>query len=62
MLIVQLAVWCFHTILLPVVTMEFILKLVNSFHNTFKLNGLANFFRKLTLTGIAFSTMLFWQY
>jgi stage III sporulation protein AE len=39
--------------------MEFILKLVNSFHNTFKLNGLADFFRKLTLTGIAFSTMLF---
>ena len=59
MLIVQLAVWCFHRILLPIITFEFILKLVNSFHDTFKLNRLAAFFRKLTLTGIAFSTMLF---
>ena len=59
MLIVQLAVWCFHTILLPIVTIEFTLKLVNNFHDTFKLNKLADFFRKLTLTGIAFSTMLF---
>ena len=59
LLIVQLAVWCFHTILFPLVTLEFVLKLVNSFHDTFQINGIAKFFRKLILTGIAFGTMLF---
>ena len=59
LLIVQLAVWCFEHILLPLITIEFVLKLVNSFHDTFKLNGLAAFFRKLILTCITFSTMLF---
>ena len=59
MLIVQIAVWSFHTVLLPLITLEFVLKLVNSFHSVFRLQGLASLLRKLTLTGIAFSTMIF---
>ena len=59
LLIVQIAVWCFRTVLLPIVTMEFLLKLINSFHDAYHLQGLAAFLRKLILTGIAFSAMLF---
>ncbi len=56
--IVQIAVWCFRTVLLPVVMIEFLLKLVNSFHDTYHLYGLATILRKLTITCIAFTTML----
>lgn len=59
LLIVQIAVWFFKTVLLPLVTMEFVLKLVNSFSDIYKLQSLASFLRKLTLTAIAFTTMLF---
>lgn len=59
LLIVQLSVWFFQTVLLPVITLEFVLKLVNSFSDTYKLQGLATFLRKLLLTSLAFITMLF---
>ena len=58
-LVVQFAVWFFRTILLPLVLLEFVLKLVNSFSDVYQLKGLAAFLRKLLLTGIGFSTMLF---
>ncbi len=59
LLIVQIAVWFFTTVLMPLITMEFVLKLINSFSDTYKLQGLAAFLRKMILTVIAFSTMLF---
>lgn len=58
MLIGQIAVWCFQTLLLPLVTFEFVLKLANSFSDFYQLQGLAGFLRKLILTGAAFSAML----
>lgn len=59
LLIVQIAAWFFKTVLIPLITMEFVLKLINSFSDTYKLHGLAAFLRKMILTVIAFSTMLF---
>ncbi len=59
LLIVQGAVHCFEMILLPLGTIEFVLKMVNSFSDTYQLKGLAAFVRKLMLTAIAFTTMLF---
>ena len=57
--IVQAAAFFFRAVLLPFVTMEFLLKLVNSFSDTYRLMGLASFLRKLILTSIGFFTMLF---
>lgn len=58
-LIVQIAVWFFRTILIPLITVEFVLKLVNSLSDTYRLDGMAAFLRKLILTVITFSMMLF---
>ncbi len=57
--IVQAAAFFFRTVLLPLVTMEFLLKLVNSFSDTYRLSGLAAFLRKAVLTSISFFIMLF---
>ncbi len=59
MLIVQLAAFFFQHILLPLITMELLLKLVNSFSDTYRLSNLASFLRKAILTSISFSIMLF---
>ena len=56
---VQAAAFFFRTVLLPLVTMEFLLKLVNSFSDTYRLTGLASFIRKAVLTSISFFIMLF---
>lgn len=45
--------------LMPLITLELLLKLVNSFSDTYKLSSLAAFLKKLILTGISFGTMLF---
>lgn len=49
----------FRQILLPLIMMEFLLKVVNSFSDTYRLNNLASFLRKLILSAIGFCTMLF---
>jgi len=59
LLIVQVAVWFYKTVLLPVITMEFVLKLINSFSDICRMQRLAALLRKIILTVIAFSTMLF---
>lgn len=59
LLMIQGMVWFFGTVLLPLITAEFVLKLVNSFSDTYKLQGIATFLRKFILTVIAFSMMLF---
>ena len=59
MFIVQLAAFFFQHILLPLITMELLLKLVNSFSDTYRLSSLASFLRKVILTSISFSIMLF---
>lgn len=59
MLMLQMTAWFFKTVLLPLITVEFVLKLVNSLSDTYQLQGLAAFLRKLLLTAITFSTMLF---
>lgn len=56
---VQAAAVFFRTVLLPLVTMEFLLKLVNSFSDTYRMTGLAAFLRKVILTSISFFIMLF---
>ena len=59
MLVVQTAALCFRTVVLPLITMEFSLKLANSFSDTYRLTSLAAFLRKLILTSISFFMMLF---
>lgn len=56
---VQAAAVFFRTVLLPLVTMEFLLKLINSFSDTYRMTGLAAFLRKVILTSISFFIMLF---
>ena len=56
---VQAAAVFFRTVLLPLVTMEFLLKLINSFSDTYRMTGLAAFLRKVILTRISFFIMLF---
>ena len=56
---VQAAAVFFRTVLLPLVTMEFLLKLINSFSDTYRMTGLAAFLRKAILTSISFFIMLF---
>lgn len=56
---VQAAAWFFQKIILPLITMEFLLKLVNSFSDIYRLTGLASFLRKAVLTSISFFVMLF---
>ncbi len=56
---VQAAAFFFRTVVLPLITMEFVLKLVNSFSDTYRLTGLAAFLRKVILTSISFFVMLF---
>ena len=56
---VQAAGVFFRTVLLPLVTMEFLLKLINSFSDTYRMTGLAAFLRKVILTSISFFIMLF---
>lgn len=56
---VQAAAIFFRTVLLPLVTMEFLLKLVNSLSDTYRLSGLASFLKKIILTSISFFVMLF---
>ncbi len=57
--VVQAAAFFFRTVLLPLITMEFLLKLVNSFSDTYRLTNLAAFLRKVILTSVAFFIMLF---
>ncbi len=59
LLIVQSAAFFCQHILLPLIIMELLLKLVNSFSDTYRLSSLAAFLRKVILTSISFSTMLF---
>lgn len=59
LLMVQLAVCFFESVLVPLVTMEFLLKMVNGFSDTYNLQRLAVFLRKFILWGITFTTMLF---
>lgn len=59
LLIVQLTAFFFQYILLPLITMELLLKLINSFSDTYRLSSLAAFLRKAILTSISFSVMLF---
>lgn len=59
LLIVQSAAFFCQHILLPLITMELLLKLVNSFSDTYRLSSLAAFLRKVILTSISFSIMLF---
>ena len=59
LLIVQGAAWFFQNVILPLITMEFLLKLVNSFSDTYSLTGLASFLRKIILGSISFFVMLF---
>lgn len=56
---VQAAAWFFRKIILPLITMEFLLKMVNSFSDTYRMTGLASFLRKAVLTSISFFVMLF---
>ncbi len=56
---VQAAAQFFRMVIVPLVTMEFVLKLVNSFSDTYRLTGLASFLRKVILTSISFFVMLF---
>ncbi len=57
--VVQAAAFFFRTVVLPLITIEFVLKLVNSFSDTYRLTGLASFLRKIILTSISFFVMLF---
>lgn len=59
LLIVQIFVWFFHTVLLPLLSMEFALKLFNRMSDAYSLKGLADVIGKFILTFIAFSSMLF---
>ena len=59
LVMVQFTAFCFQKILMPLITMELLLKLVNSFSDTYRLTGLAAFLRKVILTAISFSIMLF---
>lgn len=57
--VVQAAAFFFRTVLLPLITMELLLKLVNSFSDTYRLTSLAAFLRKVILTSISFFVMIF---
>ena len=57
--VVQATAFFCSRFLLPLITMEFLLKLVNSFSDTYRLTGLAAFLRKVILSSISFSIMLF---
>lgn len=57
--IVQATAFFFQTVLLPLITMELLLKLVNGFSDTYRLTNLAAFLRKTILMIISFSIMLF---
>lgn len=59
LLVVQITAFCVKHFLMPLITLELLLKLVNSFSDTYKLSSLAAFLKKLILTGISFGTMLF---
>lgn len=59
LLMIQLTAFGFQKILLPLITMELMLKLVNSFSDTYRLTSLAAFLRKFILTAISFSVTLF---
>lgn len=56
---VQLMAFFFQHVLLPLITMELLLKMVNSFSDTYRLTSLAAFLRKVILTSISFCVMLF---
>ena len=58
LLFVQVAVWFFKTILYPLLVIEFLLKLVNTFSDRYQLEKLAALLRKFLLMGIGFSAML----
>ena len=58
-IMVQGAAFFFKNIVVPLITMELLLKLVNSFSDTYNLSGLAAFLRKAILTSISFCVMLF---
>lgn len=57
--VVQAAAFFFRTVLLPLIIMELLLKLVNSFSDTYRLTSLAAFLRKVILTSISFFVMIF---
>ena len=59
LLVVQITALCVKHFLMPLITLELLLKLVNSFSDTYKLSSLAAFLKKLILTGISFGIMLF---
>lgn len=58
-LMIQVLAWFFRTVLLQLITMEFILKLVNQLSDSYKLQGLASFLHKVILTALTFSMMVF---
>lgn len=58
LVIVQGTAVLFRAVLLPLITMELLLKLVNSFSDVYRLNKLAAFLRKLILLGISFSVTI----
>ena len=59
LLTIQFTAFGVQNVLMPLVTMELLLKLVNSFSDTYRLTSLAAFLRKVILTAISFSVMLF---
>ncbi len=59
LLVVQSAAFFVSIFCCPLITMELLLKLVNSFSDTYRLSSLAVFLRKVILTSISFSIMLF---
>ena len=49
LLVVQITAFCVKHFLMPLITLELLLKLVNSFSDTYKLSSLAAFLKKLAM-------------
>ena len=62
LLVVQITALCVKHFLMPLITLGLLLKLVNSFSETYKLSSLAAFLKKLILTGSASAPCCFWRY